>query len=54
MLRVTNDNLLGVGDTVRIVPNHVCSTVNLHNEVFLTNGSGAVEWLEVTARGKLE
>jgi D-serine deaminase-like pyridoxal phosphate-dependent protein len=54
MLHVTNDNPLGVGDTVRIVPNHVCSTVNLHNEVFLTNGSGAVEWLEVTARGKLE
>jgi D-serine deaminase-like pyridoxal phosphate-dependent protein len=54
MLRVTNENSLRVGDTVRIVPNHVCSTVNLHNEVFLTNGSGAVERLEVTARGKLE
>jgi len=54
MLRVTDEHDLGIGDTVRIVPNHVCSTVNLHNEVFLTNGSGAVERLEVTARGKLE
>jgi D-serine deaminase-like pyridoxal phosphate-dependent protein len=54
MLRVSEEHVLGVGDTVQIIPNHVCSTVNLHNEVFFTDGSGAVERIEVSARGKLE
>ena len=53
MLRVSRENDLEVGDTVRIVPNHICSTVNLHNEVFFTDGAG-VERLAVAARGKLE
>jgi D-serine deaminase-like pyridoxal phosphate-dependent protein len=54
MLRVKREYDLGIGDTIRIVPNHVCSTVNLHNEVFLTDGSGAIERMVVAARGKLE
>jgi D-serine deaminase-like pyridoxal phosphate-dependent protein len=54
MLRVSKDYNLDVGDAVRIIPNHICSTVNLHNEVFFTDGSGAVERIEVSARGKLE
>jgi len=54
MLRVPSDRDLEIGDTIRIVPNHVCSTVNLHNEVFLTDGSGTVERMVVAARGKLE
>ena len=52
MLRVSGD--LGVGDTVRIVPNHICSTVNLHDEVFFADGAGSVERRAVSARGKLE
>jgi D-serine deaminase-like pyridoxal phosphate-dependent protein len=54
MLRVSKGCDLGVGDTLRIVPNHVCSTVNLHNEVFFANGTGTVKQVEVSARGKLE
>ena len=54
MLRVSSSHKLGVGDTVQIVPNHICSTVNLHNEIFLTDEFGSVERLEVSARGKLE
>jgi D-serine deaminase-like pyridoxal phosphate-dependent protein len=54
MLRVSKDHNLDVGDAVRIIPNHICSTVNLHNEVFFTDGSGTVERIEVSARGKLE
>jgi D-serine deaminase-like pyridoxal phosphate-dependent protein len=54
MLRVSEDHDLGVGDTVRIIPNHICSTVNLHNEVFFTDGDDAVERIDVSARGKLE
>jgi len=54
MLRVRRAHDLEVGDTLRIIPNHVCSTVNLHNEVFFTDGTGGVERVEVAARGKLE
>jgi D-serine deaminase-like pyridoxal phosphate-dependent protein len=54
MLRITGEDDLGIGDTIRIIPNHVCSTVNLHNEVFLTDESQAVERMVVAARGKLE
>jgi D-serine deaminase-like pyridoxal phosphate-dependent protein len=54
MLRIGGGQDLGVGDEVRIIPNHVCSTVNLHNEVFFDDGAGSVERLTVAARGKLE
>ena len=54
MLRVTSQHDLGIGEIIRIVPNHVCSTVNLHNEVFLTDGSQTAERVEVAARGQLE
>jgi D-serine deaminase-like pyridoxal phosphate-dependent protein len=54
MLRVSEDHDFKIGDVVQIIPNHVCSTVNLHNEVLFVDGSGAVERIEVSARGKLE
>jgi len=54
MLRVRSEHDLEVGDVVQIIPNHVCSTVNLHDEVFFADGSGTVEQIEVSARGKLE
>jgi D-serine deaminase-like pyridoxal phosphate-dependent protein len=54
MLQVSEECDLGVGDTLRIIPNHVCSTVNLHNEVSFADGTGAVERIKVSARGKLE
>ncbi|MCA1737420.1 MAG: alanine racemase [Actinobacteria bacterium] len=54
MLRVTGDHDLGVGDTIKVIPNHVCSTVNLHDEVFFVDEFGVVERVKVAARGKLE
>ncbi len=54
MLRVSKRCDLGVGDTLQIIPNHVCSTVNLHNEAFFADGTGGVKQVEVSARGKLE
>ncbi len=54
MLRIPGDHDLRVGETIRIVPNHVCSTVNLHDEVCFVDESGASERVEVAARGKLE
>ena len=54
MLRIPGDHDLRVGETIRIVPNHVCSTVNLHDEVCFVDESGATERVVVAARGKLE
>jgi D-serine deaminase-like pyridoxal phosphate-dependent protein len=51
---VSEDQDLGVGDIVQVIPNHVCSTVNLHNEVYLMDEDGGVDRIEVSARGKLE
>lgn len=53
MLSLAPESDLGVGDVVRIFPNHICSTVNLHDAVYLTDEGGKVEELPVAARGKV-
>ena len=54
MLRIPGEHDFRVGEAIRIVPNHVCSTVNLHDEVCFVDDSGATEVVVVAARGKLE
>jgi D-serine deaminase-like pyridoxal phosphate-dependent protein len=54
MLAVTGEHDLGVGDTLRIIPNHVCSTVNLHDALYLAGRDGSVEEVRVAARGKVQ
>jgi D-serine deaminase-like pyridoxal phosphate-dependent protein len=44
---------LQIGSRLRIIPNHICSTVNLHNKVFFRNGA-AFEEMTVLGRGMLE
>jgi D-serine deaminase-like pyridoxal phosphate-dependent protein len=51
MLSLDEGSGLDVGDTVEIIPNHVCSTVNLHEEVYLRSRDEDVETLRVAARG---
>lgn len=41
-----------VGDTLDIIPNHICSTVNLHNSVWLRD-QGDVREVPVACRGML-
>ncbi len=53
MISLNEDSDLQVGDTIRIIPNHICSTVNLHDTIYLTGEDGTVEELEVAARGKV-
>jgi D-serine deaminase-like pyridoxal phosphate-dependent protein len=53
MLSVDEDCDLVVGDTLQIIPNHICSTVNLHDEVYLVGKDGVVEEMRVAARGKV-
>jgi D-serine deaminase-like pyridoxal phosphate-dependent protein len=45
-------NSLKPGDVVQIIPNHICSTVNLHHSVYLKRGD-ELEKLVVAARGAL-
>jgi D-serine deaminase-like pyridoxal phosphate-dependent protein len=51
MLSVDEDCDLEVGDTLEIIPNHICSTVNLHDEIYLVGEDGVVEETRVAARG---
>lgn len=42
-----------VGDRVRVVPNHVCSCVNMHDHIYGVQGEKMVAEWDVAARGKV-
>jgi D-serine deaminase-like pyridoxal phosphate-dependent protein len=44
----------GVGDRVRIIPNHICVAVNLHDQVYGVRGETVEEIWKVDGRGKLQ
>jgi D-serine deaminase-like pyridoxal phosphate-dependent protein len=44
---------LAVGDVIEIIPNHVCPTVNLQDEMFVVSDDGSIEAWNVIARGKV-
>jgi D-serine deaminase-like pyridoxal phosphate-dependent protein len=54
MIRVRTDAVYQVGDVIRIIPNHICSTVNLHSFVYIADAAGQLRKAEVAARGMLE
>lgn len=43
---------LALGEKVRIIPGHCCSTVNLHEKIYLYRGDAVTDRLQITARGK--
>jgi len=45
---------LNIGDTVEIIPNHICSTVNLHNHFYVEDEQGETTKIRVAARGCLQ
>ncbi|WP_409342741.1 alanine racemase [Paenibacillus sp. MBLB4367] len=53
MVRLTAAHDWKPGDRVRVIPNHICSTVNLHNKVYFADGDRFGE-TPVLARGMLE
>jgi len=53
MLALDRDCNLQVGDTLQVIPNHICSTVNLHDEVYLVDEGDTVQKVRVAARGKV-
>lgn len=54
VIAVNSASGYGVGDLVAIIPNHICSTVNLHNAVYLRDPAGALTRMPVAARGLLD
>ena len=44
---------LRVGERVHVIPNHVCPTVNLQDELFVVRDGELVDRWEVVARGKV-
>jgi D-serine deaminase-like pyridoxal phosphate-dependent protein len=42
----------GLGERVRVVPNHVCVVSNLHDDVALSRGDRVIDSWRVAARGK--
>ncbi|MEX2460429.1 MAG: alanine racemase [Paenibacillaceae bacterium] len=53
MIRLNKDLGWKIGDQLRIIPNHICSTVNLHNKVYFIDGD-QIEEVTVFGRGMLE
>lgn len=43
-----------VGDRLRVVPNHVCSTINMHDQVYGTRGNVVETVWRVAARGQVK
>jgi len=44
---------LKIGDRLRFIPNHVCTTVNMHDEVWGARGGEIVERWTVAGRGRV-
>jgi D-serine deaminase-like pyridoxal phosphate-dependent protein len=43
-----------VGERLAIIPNHVCSTVNMHNQIYGVRGERVEAVWQVTGRGKVQ
>lgn len=54
MISVEPGHELKIGDKIEIIPNHICSTINLHNSVYMFGEQGGLKEVPVSARGKLQ
>jgi D-serine deaminase-like pyridoxal phosphate-dependent protein len=45
------DTGLQIGQVLRIVPNHICSAINLYNDVYMLRENGVLEKKKVDCRG---
>jgi D-serine deaminase-like pyridoxal phosphate-dependent protein len=52
-LSVPGDSRIGIGDRLRVIPNHVCPCINLHDRVYVTEEEHVVDEWQVAARGKV-
>ncbi len=47
-------DMVEIGDTVRIIPNHICPVVNLYDEVCLVQGDEVIRRVPILCRGKIQ
>ena len=52
-LSIPVDSTIRIGDRLKVIPNHVCPCVNLHDRVYVTEGEQVVDEWKVAARGKV-
>jgi D-serine deaminase-like pyridoxal phosphate-dependent protein len=52
ILKVPDSAPFRVGDIVEIIPNHCCTVVNLHDQLFEARGGRIVSHITVDARGR--
>lgn len=48
-----SDHSFHVGEVVTVIPNHICTCVNMQDEIFLLRNGEYVESWQVAARGKI-
>lgn len=53
MIRIPPETQIEIGDELRILPNHICSTVNLHNVAYMERNGGMTR-VDIAARGHLD
>ncbi len=51
-LRTSPSSCFKIGDVLSLIPNHVCTCVNMHDEIFLTRNQQVIDCWKVAARGK--
>ncbi len=42
-----------VGDRLRVIPNHICPCINLHDQVYVISGDEVIDQWKVAGRGKV-
>jgi D-serine deaminase-like pyridoxal phosphate-dependent protein len=52
-LTIPGDSTIRIGDRLRVIPNHVCPCINLHDRAYVTEGEQVVDEWRVAARGKV-
>jgi D-serine deaminase-like pyridoxal phosphate-dependent protein len=52
-IEVPDNSAIRLGDRLRVVPNHICPCINLHDQVFLVSGDQVIATWTVAGRGKV-
>jgi D-serine deaminase-like pyridoxal phosphate-dependent protein len=52
-LNLAANSSIQVGDRIRVVPNHICPSVNLQDKVYVVSGDQVVDEWTVAGRGKV-
>ncbi len=53
-VQIEGSTSLKVGDKVRIVPNHACTCVNMHDTMIVVRGTQVVDRWKIVGRGKIQ